>query len=225
MDKKTIASTIDHAVLKPDATDAHLEKECVICKEYHVASVCVKPSHVIMAAQLLKGSDVKVCTVIGFPHGSTTTACKVAEALEAIENGADELDMVINVGKLLSGDTAYVRDDICKVVEACHGRDKIVKVIIETSLLSDDMKVLACKLSEEAGADYVKTSTGFNGGGATPQDIELMRNAVSIGMKVKASGGIKTFEQAAAFIKQGCARLGTSATVSILEGLEYQGMY
>lgn len=225
MNRTMVAASIDHAVLKPEATDEDLRRECEICKKYEVASTCVKPSHVSLAAKYLQGSKVKVCTVIGFPHGSTTTAAKVAEALEMIEQGAEELDMVLNVGKLLSGDTGYVLEDIQKVVEACHARGKIVKVIIETSLLTDDMKVLACQLSEEAGADYVKTSTGFNGGGANTKDIEIMKNAVSSHIKLKASGGVKTLEQAIQFLQQGCTRLGTSATVSILEGRDYKENY
>lgn len=225
MDKNLIAKTIDHAVLKPEATDEDLKRECDICAKYKVASVCVKPSHVKLASQLLSSSEVGVCTVIGFPHGSTTTACKVAETVEAILNGADEIDMVINVGQLLSENFEYVKTDIAKVVEACHNKGKILKVIIETSLLSNEMKIKACKLSEEAGADYVKTSTGFNGGGATIDDILLMKESVSNNVKLKASGGIKTLEQAQEFLNVGCSRLGTSATVSILEGMEYKGNY
>ncbi|MCX7748629.1 MAG: deoxyribose-phosphate aldolase [Clostridia bacterium] len=218
MEKKTIASMIDHAVLKPEASDKDLKRECEIAARYKVASVCVKPSHVTLAGECLKGTGVKVSTVIGFPHGSATTFCKAAEARESIQNGAEELDMVINIGKLLSGDFDYVRQDIKEVVDIAHEKGALLKVIIETSLLSDEMKVTACKLAEEAGADYVKTSTGFNGGGATLEDVLLMRKSVSDKVKVKASGGIKNFDQAAAFIDAGCLRLGTSATEQILSG-------
>ncbi|GAE88693.1 deoxyribose-phosphate aldolase [Acetivibrio straminisolvens] len=217
MDKNTVISMIDHAVLKPDATDADVLRECEIAVKYGVASVCVKPCHVALAREALKGSKVKVSTVIGFPHGSATTACKVFEAVEAMENGAEELDMVINIGKLLAEDYYYVRDDIKGVVSVAHEKGVIVKVIIETALLDLIQKVQACKLAEEAGADFVKTSTGFNGRGAALEDICIMRGAVGPNMKIKASGGIKTFEQAVEFINAGCERLGTSSTVAIFE--------
>jgi deoxyribose-phosphate aldolase len=216
LDKKKIASMIDHAVLKPDATDNDLKRECEIALTYGVASVCVKPSHVMFANKLLKGSLVKVSTVIGFPHGTTTTRCKVEEAREAIENGASELDMVINIGKLLSGDFDYVETDIRSVVDEAHSKGVIVKVILETALLTDEMKVTACKISEKCGADFVKTSTGFNGRGADLNDIKLMKSSVSDRVGIKASGGIKNFEQAEAFAKAGCTRLGTSSTVEIV---------
>ncbi|WP_010245414.1 deoxyribose-phosphate aldolase [Acetivibrio cellulolyticus] len=216
MDKKTIASLIDHAVLKPDATDSDLERECAIALKYGVASVCVKPSHVILADKLLKDSKVKVSTVIGFPHGSTTTMCKVAEAQEAIENGASELDMVINIGKLLSGEFDYVENDIRSVVNVAHSKGVIVKVILETALLTDELKAVASKISDKCGADFVKTSTGFNGRGADLNDISIMKNCVSDRVGLKASGGIKNFEQAAVFAKAGCTRLGTSSTVEIV---------
>ncbi len=223
MDKKLVASTIDHAVLKPEATDMDLDRECQLAVKYGVATVCVKPSHVELASKLLSNSDVGVSTVIGFPHGSTTTSCKVQESEEAIMNGAKELDMVINIGKLLSENFDYVKKDIRRIVEVAHKKNVLVKVIIETSLLSDDMKVMACKLSEEAGADFVKTSTGFNGGGATLHDIKLMKGAVSPKIRIKASGGVKNLEQALGFIEAGCSRLGTSGTASIVgeeEGAE-----
>lgn len=215
LDKKTVVSMIDHAVLKPEDKDADVLRECEISVKYGVASVCVKPCHVALAREVLKGSKVKVSTVIGFPHGSTTTACKVYEATEAIESGAEELDMVINIGKLLEDDYAYVRDDIAGVVSVAHAKGAIVKVIIETALLDIDHKAQACKLAEEAGADFVKTSTGFNGRGATLEDICIMRGAVGTNMKLKASGGIKTFEQAIQFVNAGCERLGTSSTAAI----------
>ncbi|NLD50287.1 MAG: deoxyribose-phosphate aldolase [Clostridiaceae bacterium] len=216
MDKKTIASMIDHAVLKPDATDEELRIECELASKYGVATVCVKPCHVSAASVLLKNSGVKVSTVIGFPHGSATTSCKVYEAREAIENGAEELDMVINLGKLKSGDYDYVREDIKSVADAAHALNVLVKVILETALLSDDLITEASRLAEEAGADYVKTSTGFNGRGASLEDVELMRNTVSPKVRIKASGGIKNLEQALKFANAGCLRLGTSGTVNIL---------
>lgn len=217
MDKKTIASMIDHAVLKPDANDSDLERECAIAMKYKVASICVKPSHVEYAAKLLKGSSVKVSTVIGFPHGTTTTRCKVAESQEAIENGASELDMVINIGKLLSRDFDYVEKDIRSVVDKAHSKGAIVKVILETAILNDEMKSVACRISDKCGADFVKTSTGFNGRGAHLADVTLMKNSVSDRVGIKASGGIKNFEQAVAFAKEGCTRLGTSSTIDILD--------
>ncbi len=216
MDKKLIASMIDHAVLKPDATDSDLERECGIALTYGVASVCVKPSHVSLAAKMLKGSSVKVSTVIGFPHGSTTTECKVFEAREAIENGASELDMVINIGKLLSGHLDYVENDIRSVVDEAHSKDVIVKVILETALLTDELKEIVCKISDKCGADFVKTSTGFNGRGADLDEVKLMKKCVSDRVGVKASGGIKNFVQAVAFVEAGCTRLGTSSTVEIV---------
>ncbi|AEV67319.1 deoxyribose-phosphate aldolase [Acetivibrio clariflavus] len=215
MDKSTVLSMIDHAILKPEATDSDLEKECAIAAKYNVASVCVKPSHVKYAAELLKNSSVKVSTVIGFPHGTTTTKCKVAEAREAIENGAVELDMVLNIGKLLSRDFDYVEKDIKSVVDEAHSKGVIVKVILETALLDEEMIAVACKIAEKCGADFVKTSTGFNGRGASLDDIKIMKNSVSDKVGVKASGGIKNFEQAVAFVEAGCTRLGTSSTANI----------
>ena len=216
MDKKTIASMIDHAVLKPDATDEDIVRECATALKCQVASVCVKPCHVEQAYELLKNSIVKVCTVIGFPHGSTTTGCKVFEAIECIELGAMELDMVINIGKLLSGDFEYVENDIRQVANVVHKKGALLKVIIETSLLSDEMKTTACRLAEKAETDFVKTSTGFNGGGAAIRDIQIMKDSVGPKVRLKASGGIKTFGQAVEFARAGCSRLGTSNTESIL---------
>lgn len=214
--KNVVAAAIDHAVLKPESTDLELEKEINTIKEYNIASVCVKPCHVRLSSDILKDSKILVSTVIGFPHGTTTTKCKVTESIEAIENGAKELDMVINIGKLISGDYQYVKNDISEVVKCAHDRNAIVKVIIETALLNEEQKVQACKIAEQAGADFVKTSTGFNGGGATLSDIKLMKSAVSSKVKVKASGGIKTLENAIEFIDAGCSRLGTSSTIAIL---------
>lgn len=220
MIRNEVAKYIDHAVLKPNHTDDDVRKACEMAKRWNIASVCVKPCHVLLAKKLLEGSDVKVCTVIGFPNGSTTTVTKAFETIDAIMDGASEIDMVMNVGKLISGDEHYVLNDIKQVVNTCHSENVICKVIIETSLLTDDLMVKACELVKQAGADYVKTSTGFNGGGATLEDIALMKNTVGDQVKIKASGGIKTYEQAVAFIEAGCSRFGTSSTEEILSGGE-----
>jgi len=225
MIRNEVAKYIDHAVLKPNHTDDDVRKACEMAKRWNIASVCVKPCHVLLAKKLLEGSDVKVCTVIGFPNGSTTTVTKAFETIDAIMDGASEIDMVMNVGKLISGDEHYVLNDIKRVVNICHSENVICKVIIETSLLTDDLKVKACELVKQAGADYVKTSTGFNGGGATLEDIALMKNTVGDQVKIKASGGIKTYEQAVAFIEAGCSRLGTSSTEEILSGGEGKENY
>lgn len=220
MIRNEVAKYIDHAVLKPSHTDDDVRKACEMAKRWNIASVCVKPCHVLLAKKLLEGSDVKVCTVIGFPNGSTTTVTKVFETIDAIMDGASEIDMVMNVGKLISGDEHYVLNDIKQIINTCHSENVICKVIIETSLLTDDLMVKACELVKQAGADYVKTSTGFNGGGATLEDIALMKNTVGDQVKIKASGGIKTYEQAVAFIEAGCSRFGTSSTEEILSGGE-----
>lgn len=220
MIRNEVAKYIDHAVLKPNHTDDDVRKACEMAKRWNIASVCVKPCHVLLAKKLLEGSDVKVCTVIGFPNGSTTTVTKVFETIDAIMDGASEIDMVMNVGKLISGDEHYVLNDIKQIINTCHSENVICKVIIETSLLTDDLMVKACELVKQAGADYVKTSTGFNGGGATLEDIALMKNTVGDQVKIKASGGIKTYEQAVAFIEAGCSRFGTSSTEEILSGGE-----
>lgn len=225
MIRNEVAKYIDHAVLKPNHTDDDVRKACEMAKRWNIASVCVKPCHVLLAKKLLEGSDVKVCTVIGFPNGSTTTVTKAFETIDAIMDGASEIDMVMNVGKLISGDEHYGLNDIKQVVNICHSENVICKVIIETSLLTDDLKVKACELVKQAGADYVKTSTGFNGGGATLEDIALMKNTVGDQVKIKASGGIKTYEQAVAFIEAGCSRLGTSSTEEILSGGEGKENY
>ncbi len=225
MIRNEVAKYIDHAVLKPNHTDDDVRKACEMAKRWNIASVCVKPCHVLLAKKLLEGSDVKVCTVIGFPNGSTTTVTKAFETIDAIMDGASEIDMVMNVGKLISGDEHYVLNDIKQIINICHSENVICKVIIETSLLTDELKVKACELVKQAGADYVKTSTGFNGGGATLEDIALMKNTVGDQVKIKASGGIKTYEQAVAFIEAGCSRLGTSSTEEILSGGEGKENY
>jgi deoxyribose-phosphate aldolase len=205
---------VDHTLLKPNATQEEVGKLCEEAKAYCFASVCVNPSYVPLCAKLLAGSGVKVCTVVGFPLGSTTPTVKAIEARDAIANGADEIDMVINVGALKSGNDTAVFDDIRAVREATRG--KVLKVILETSLLSNEEKVRACAMSKKAGADFVKTSTGFGGGGATVEDIRLMRNAVGPAMGVKASGGIRDAKAAEAMIAAGATRLGTSASVAIV---------
>lgn len=217
MDRRTLAKTIDHAILKPDQTADDLARECAIARECGVYSVCVKPSDVARAVELVRGSDVKVSTVIGFPHGATTPAVKVFEAREAMAGGAAELDMVINIGRLLAGEYEYVEAEIRGVVGAAHASGVLVKVIIETALLDAQAKVAACRLAEKAGADFVKTSTGFNGSGAKLEDIKLMRDSLGPKMQIKASGGIRTSEFAAALLAAGCARLGVSGVKALLE--------
>lgn len=215
-----IASLIDHSLLKPDLTDAEIEEGCRIADEYRVATVCVRPSDVPRAVALLAHSPVLVTTVVGFPHGSTTTATKVFEAEEAIRNGARELDAVLNIGKLRSGDIDFVRADLKAVTDAAHARGVLVKVIFENCFLDDDEKVEACRISSEVGADFVKTSTGFGTGGAEDRDIKLMREHVSPAVKIKAAGGIRTLERAIEVRKLGCRRIGATATVGILERLK-----
>jgi len=214
----SLASMIDHTLLKPDATPDQIAQLCFEARKYGFASVCVNPGWVELCAKLLEGSPVKVCTVIGFPLGATAPEVKVYETINAIEHGASEIDMVINIGALKARDLELVARDIRGVVLAAHERGAIVKVIIETSLLSDEDKVIACLVSKEAGADFVKTSTGFSGGGATVHDVELMRRVVGPTMGVKASGGVRTFEDAEAMIKAGATRIGASAGVKIIQG-------
>lgn len=209
-----ISAIVDHTLLKPGATQEEVAKLCQDARNYCFASVCVNPSYVALSARLLNGSGVKVCTVVGFPLGSTTPTVKAIEARDAIANGADEIDMVINVGALKSGNDAMVRDDIAAVRDATRG--KILKVILETALLSDNEKVRACKIAKEVGADFVKTSTGFGPGGATEKDVRLMRETVGPRMGVKASGGIRDTSKAKQMIAAGATRLGTSASVSIV---------
>lgn len=213
-DKKAFAKMFDHTLLKADATK---EQVTVICNEalkYGFASVCVNSCYAGFVAEKLKGSDVKTCVVVGFPLGAMSTSAKAFEAKTAVESGAQEVDMVINVGALKENDPGYVENDIKAVVDAVKGK-AIVKVIIETCLLTDEEKVTACKLAKRAGADFVKTSTGFSTGGATAKDVELMRKTVGEAMGVKASGGIRDYDTAIAMIKAGASRLGTSATVKI----------
>ena len=214
---------IDHTILKADAPKSKVQQIIDEAKKYDFMSVCINPTWVSYASQELKDSDVKVCTVIGFPLGASTSAVKAFEAKDAIANGADEIDMVINIGALKSRNLKLVEDDIKAVVEASGS--KLVKVIIETCLLTDEEKVEACQLAKLAGADFVKTSTGFSTGGATIEDIELMREAVGPIMGVKASGGARTLEAAKAFIKAGATRIGTSSGVAIMKGQESHDSY
>jgi len=211
-----IAKYIDHTLLKADATKSQIETLCNEAKEYGFFSVCVNPTWVSFAANILEGSDVKVCTVIGFPLGATTSETKAFETVNAIHNGAKEVDMVINIGALKSGDLDAVKNDIEAVVNAAKGQ-ALVKVIIETSLLTDDEKKTACRLAVEAGADYVKTSTGFSTGGATAADIQLMRKTVGPEIGVKASGGVRTAADAKAMIEAGASRIGASSGVAIVK--------
>ncbi|MCY8371590.1 deoxyribose-phosphate aldolase [Bacillus haynesii] len=215
---KQIARMIDHTVLKPDTVKSEIEALCKEAQEYGFASVCVNPCWVKLCAELLKDSEVKVCTVIGFPLGATSPETKAFETKQAIADGAGEVDMVINIGALKDRDTGTVEHDIRAVTDAADGK-ALVKVIIETSLLTDEEKRLACELAVKAGADFVKTSTGFSGGGATVQDIKLMRDAVGPDIGVKASGGVRDKESALAMIEAGATRIGASAGVSIVKGL------
>lgn len=208
---------IDHTLLKADSTQSQIDTILAEAKKYHFASVCLNPTWVSYAADALKDSDVKVCTVIGFPLGASTSAVKAFETKNAVENGADEVDMVINIGRAKDGDFAYVEEDIKAVVEASG--DKLVKVIIEACLLTDDEKVKACLAAKAAGADFVKTSTGFSTGGATVEDVRLMRQTVGPDMGVKAAGGARSLADAQAFIEAGASRIGTSAGIAIIEGL------
>ncbi len=211
-----LAKTIDHSLLKPEMTEAEVIAGCELARAYHVASVCVKPCHVALAARLLAGSDVAVGTVIGFPHGSSTTAVKAAEARQAIADGAVELDMVINIGELRSGHADYVKEDIRAVVEVA--KDKaLVKVILENAYLTNEEKALACRLAEAAGADFVKTSTGFAPSGATLEDLKLMRASVGARVQVKAAGGVRTLDAILAVIDTGTTRVGATATAAILD--------
>ncbi|MCY8651236.1 deoxyribose-phosphate aldolase [Bacillus haynesii] len=215
---KQIARMIDHTVLKPDTVKSEIETLCKEARVYGFASVCVNPCWVKLCAELLKDSEVKVCTVIGFPLGATSSETKAFETKQAIADGAGEVDMVINIGALKDCDTGTVEHDIRAVTDAADGK-ALVKVIIETSLLTDEEKRQACELAVKAGADFVKTSTGFSGGGTTVRDIKLMRDAVGPDIGVKASGGVRDKESALAMIEAGATRIGASAGVSIVKGL------
>ncbi len=227
-----MARMIDHTALKPETTEAQIRTLCEEAKRYCFASVCVNPCYVPLAAELLRGTPVAVCTVIGFPLGATQTSTKVREAEQAVRDGATELDMVLNVGKLKSGCYDYVEQDIRAVVEVAHGSRAmagagrvVLKVILETALLTDEEKVIASVLAQNAGADFVKTSTGFSKGGATAADVALMRRVVGPGMGVKASGGVRSREDVETMIAHGATRIGASASVQIIQGLTGTGGY
>ncbi|NJE25634.1 deoxyribose-phosphate aldolase [Thermococcus sp. MV5] len=213
-----IAKYIDHTNLKSYATKEDIIKLCEEAKKYGFYAVCVNPYRVKLAKEHLKGTEIKVASVIGFPLGATPTEVKVFEAKKALENGADELDMVINIGALKDKDYEYVKKDIAEVVKVAHEKGAIVKVIIETCYLTEEEKEIACKLAVEAGTDFVKTSTGFGTGGATIEDVKLMRKIVGEKVGVKAAGGIRTYKQAIEMIQAGANRIGTSSGVKIVEG-------
>jgi deoxyribose-phosphate aldolase len=212
-----IAKMIDHSLLQPQLTDAELEQGCKLALECNVASVCIKPYAVGMARDILAGSTVAASTTIGFPHGGHATTIKLAEAIQAIQDGASELDMVVNIGKVLSKDWAYVSDDIRAVVEIAHGHSAIVKVIFENCFLQDEHKEMLCRICGEAGADFVKTSTGYGSSGASDDDLTLMRRCAPPSVQVKAAGGVRTFERLLAVRALGVTRVGATATKAILE--------
>jgi deoxyribose-phosphate aldolase len=214
----SLAHMIDHTLLKPDATQDQIAQLCYEARKYEFASVCVNPANVELCSQLLKGSRVLVCTVVGFPLGATSTETKVFETQQAIRGGANEVDMVINVGALKSRDYELVERDVAAVARACHAANAILKVIIEAALLTDEEKVAACQLAKVAGADFVKTSTGFGPGGATVEDVGLMRRVVGPAMGVKAAGGIRTTEDAKRMVAAGASRIGASASIKIIQG-------
>jgi deoxyribose-phosphate aldolase len=215
--ERDIAKTIDHSLLKPELDDAFIEDGCRLAAEYDVASVCVPPVHVRRAAALLDGTDVKVGTVVGFPHGYATTETKVAETRQALADGATEIDMVLRIGALKSGRDAAVQLDIAAVVEVAHADGAIVKVIFENAYLTDDEKVRACHLTEAGGGDFVKTSTGFAPGGATHDDLRLMRANTSSHIQVKAAGGVRTLDALLDVMALGVTRIGATATKTIID--------
>lgn len=212
-----VARLIDHTLLKPDASAAEIAQLCREAREYHFASVCVNSAYVPLCADLLKGSDVAVCTVVGFPLGASPAEVKSYEAQLAIQNGATEIDMVMNIGAIKSRDLKALYNDIATVVKTCHAHNVICKVIFETSKLTDEEKVIAAQISKMAGADFVKTSTGFGGGGATAEDVALMRKVVGPDIGVKASGGVRNLQDAQAMVKAGATRIGASAGVAIVK--------
>lgn len=215
---QSVAPMIDHTILKPEATHDQIAQLCYEARKHQFASVCINPTNVKLCADLLEGSGVEVCTVVGFPLGATPTEVKVFESQQAIQDGATEVDMVINVGALKSRDYELVEQDIAAIARVCHANNAILKVIIEAALLTDEEKVIACQLSKVAEADFVKTSTGFGPGGATPEDVALMRRVVGPTIGVKAAGGIRTREDADKMIAAGANRIGASASVKIVGG-------
>jgi len=220
MKRATLARMIDHTLLKPEATPAEIERLCAEAAEHSFATVCVNPIYVALAANLLHGTPVAVCTVAGFPLGATSTPVKRFEALQVLDDGATEVDMVIPIGRLKAGQHDVVRDDIYALAQLCHEQGALLKVILENALLTDEEKVSACRLAVEAGADFVKTSTGFARSGATVADVALMRRTVGPEIGVKAAGGIRTYADALAMIEAGANRLGASASLKILEEAE-----
>ena len=223
-DKKHIASYIDHTLLKAEADESAIRKLCEEAKQHGFYSVCVNGTWVPLCRELLQGTGVKIAVVCGFPLGANDSSVKAYEAAKAAEQGAEEIDMVLQIGRLKQGDFEAVREDIRAVVQAVQGK-AIVKVIFETGQLTDEQKIAACRLSEEAGAHFVKTSTGFGQGGATEDDIRLMRANVSAAIGVKASGGVRDFETAVKMIEAGATRLGTSSGVAIITGLQSSSSY
>ena len=212
-----IARMIDHSLLRPELTEKDVREGCEVAKKYKVATVCCRPSELALVTELLQGSEVKPSTVVGFPHGCNKTETKVFEAEQAIADGALELDMVLNIGKLLDGDYDYAKKDIKAVVDVAHSHNVAVKVIFENYYLNDEQKKVACRLAEEAGVDFVKTSTGFADGGATIEDLQLMRDNVSEKVQVKAAGGVRDLEMALKVRQVGCTRFGATRTETIME--------
>lgn len=212
-----IAKMFDHSMLQPVLTDADMEAGCQMASEYGVATVCIKPYAVQLAARILRGSGVDVCTTIGFPHGGHRTSVKVYESERAMDDGAKELDMVVNIGKVLGGDWGYVTQDIVPIVEAAHKRQAIVKVIFENCFLNDEQKMQLCRICGDVGADFVKTSTGYGDTGATDRDLTLMRMHSPPRVQVKAAGGVKTYERVLAVRALGVTRIGASVTKAILD--------
>ena len=215
-----IAKMLDHSTLQPFLTEADIRRGCEVALKYDTASVCARPGDMKIVAEMLKGSDVKVCTVIGFPHGNHKTEIKVAEAISALDDGCVELDMVINIGKMIAGDETYVQNEIKQIVDVAHARNAKVKVIIETCFLTDEQKKRACELAAEVGADWVKTSTGYGSAGCTLPDLQLMRDAVPASVQVKGSGGIRDLDTVLAARKIGATRCGVSATEKIMAEAE-----
>jgi len=222
--QRNIASLIDHTILKPDAVRSEVKAVCAEARKYGFASVCVNSFWTPFVASELRGGEVKICTVAGFPLGAASTVAKVAETRAAIADGAREIDMVLNVGALRGGETGIVEADIRAVADAAHNQGAILKVIIETALLSNEEKVLACRSAVAAGADFVKTSTGFSRSGATTEDVALMRRIVGSSVGVKASGGIRTLADLRAMVAAGASRIGASASVRILEAADDAGI-
>lgn len=220
LNQAELAKYLDHTLLNPNATKEDILKTCEEAKHYQTASVCVNAYWAKLVHEQLAGTDINTCVVVGFPLGATSTAVKVFEAQQAMSDGADELDMVINVGELVGGNFEAVQADIAAVAKAVHAENKLLKVIIETSFLNDEQIVKASQLSEQAQADFVKTSTGFSSAGAKEADVKLMRETVGDRLGVKASGGIHSYEEAMGMIEAGASRLGVSATVKILEGAQ-----